>query len=157
MSTVQPRFAEIALAILLLFTVGSIYGWPIQQPKADAKVSKESKITTLLRERLAALKEIAAQAAKARENGTKSYVEVHEANEAVLRAELDLADTREERIAICEKLVTEAKKHEEHVATLAKTGQTQSFIQLKARIHRLEAEIDLERERAVTGQVKQKK
>jgi hypothetical protein len=132
--------------MLLLISSGS-YCWSGNAPPAPAAVPQDARVTTLLRERLATLQEIATQAVSAYKNGSASIVGVHEANEAVFRAELDLADSQKLRIAILEKLVAETKRHEEHVAHLAKTGTDQPFMVLKAKVHRLEAEVALEREK----------
>jgi septal ring factor EnvC (AmiA/AmiB activator) len=144
----QFRVPGIALALLLPLMAGSIYCWSGNAPPASAAPPQDAKVTTLLQERLDTLKAIAAQTAKDYESGYSSVVQVHEAAEAVLRAELDLADSQKARIAIHEKLVAEAKKHEEHVANLAKTGKEQNLVVLRAKVHRLEAEIALEREKA---------
>ncbi len=144
----QLRLTGIALALLLPLIASGIYYWSANAPPASAAAPQDARMTTLLRERLATLQEIATQAARDFESGSASVVGVHEANEAVFRAELDLADSQKLRIAIHEKLVAEAKKHEEHVAHIAKTGTAQPFMVLKAKVHRLEAEIALERAKA---------
>jgi hypothetical protein len=139
------RLAGIVLALSLPLLASGINSWSTNLPRASAAAPPDTRMTTLLRERLATLQEIAAQATGAFERGSASVMEVHAANEAVLRAELDLADSQKARIAIHEKLVMEAKKHEEHVARIA---MDQSFMLLRAKVHRLEAEIALEREKA---------
>jgi hypothetical protein len=81
-------------------------------PRAAAAEVKETKVTALLKERLATLKAIASQAAEQYKTGRASYTQVHEANQALYRAELDLCETREERVAMLEKMLEEAKLHE---------------------------------------------
>jgi hypothetical protein len=134
-------------ALLVLLFVGGTSFWSGNAPPAAAAVPKNAKVTKLLRERLAILRQIATQAARDFESGAASFVQVHAAKEAALRAELDLADSPKSRIAIHERLVAEAKQHEQHVAHLAQTGMDQPFTVLKAKVHRLEAEIALEREK----------
>jgi hypothetical protein len=144
MFTSRTRLSGIAL-VLLCTTVGGIwYGFAFE-PRAGAEQPKESKVKALLKERLAILRELAANTTKGYKQGSVSMKEVHEANETVLQAELELAETREERIPILEKFVAEAKNHEEHVAPAAKQGQPVPLLEAKA--HRLKAEIALERER----------
>jgi hypothetical protein len=143
----QHRLTGIALALLILVIAGGRTGWSVNAPPASAAEPKGEKVTALLRERLATLKEVAAEAVALYEKGSASIDQVHEADEAVLQAELDLADSPKARIAIREKLVAVAKKHEEHVSHLVKTGAGQPYMVLKAKVHRLEAEIALEREK----------
>lgn len=144
MLTSRTRWPGIAL-VLLCITAGGIWYGYVPAPRASAEQPKESKVKALLKERLAVLRELAAIAAKGQQQGVVSFKEVHEANEAVLQVELELAESREERIAVLEKFVAEAKLHEKHVAPAAKQGQ--SALLLEAKDHRLKAEIALERER----------
>lgn len=143
----QRRLAGIALALLLPLTAGGIYSWSANAQRASAEEPRDARVQALLRERLATLKDLATQTAAAYKGGTASFADVHAANEAVFRAELDLAESQRARIAIHEKLVAEAKQHEGHVAHLYQTGKAPSYLSLKARVHRLEAEIALEREK----------
>lgn len=145
MSTIQTRLLASTLALLLL-AVGTAY-WSGRTPPASAAEPKESNVNKLLQERLAVLKEFAALTRKAHESGYVPVTSVHDANEAVFRAELDLAETVESRIAILEKLLAEAKLHEEHVSLMSKAGSGQAFMVLRAKAHRLDAEIALEREK----------
>jgi hypothetical protein len=145
MFTSRTRLTGIAL-VLLGTTAGGIWYGFASEPRAGAEQPKESKVKALLKERLAVLRELAAIAAKAQQQRVVPFKEVHEANEAVLQVELELAETREERIPVLEKFVAEAKKHEEHVAPAAKLGLS-ALLLLEAKAHRLKAEIALERER----------
>ena len=144
MHTSRTRLPGIAL-VLLCTTAGGIWYGFATEPRAGAEQPKESKVKALLKERLAVLRELAAIAAKGQQQRVVAFKEVHEANEAVFQVELELAESGEQRIAILEKFVAEAKLHEKHVAPAADQGQ--SALLLEAKAHRLKAEIALERER----------
>lgn len=142
----QTRSTGIALALLCLTAGGIWYGFAhAPRAEAEAEQPKDSKVKTLLKERLAILRELAAITAKAQKQGVVSFQEVHEANEAVLQVELELAESPKERITILEKFLAEAKQHEKHVAPAA--GQGEPVLVLEAKAHRLKAEIALEREK----------
>ncbi len=147
LNMVVSRQRLTGIALLLLLLTGAVWLWSGNAPPASAAERQDAKVAALLRERLAALREIADQAAKLYARGSASVAEVHDANEAVLLAELGLADSPTERIAAREKLVAEAKPHDEHVAHLVKTGASDPLMALKAKVHRLEAKIALEREK----------
>ena len=143
----QLRRSVVTLAILFLLAASSIYYWSADAARASQARAAESRIKALLTERLATLKDLAAETVKSYQAGGARFTDVHAANEAMFRAELDLAESQKARLAIHEKLVAEAKQHEEHVGHLAKSETGRSLLPLKARVHRLEAEIAFEREK----------
>ena len=71
-----------------------------------------------------------------------------QANQRVLKAELELAKTDKERFAIHEKQVEVAKQIEELAEQHFKAGVARQVDVLNARADRLEAEIALERAKA---------
>lgn len=144
MLTSKRQHAVPVLVFLLLLT-GGIVDWPFAGPRADAAEPQDSKLKILLKERLAVLKEIAAQTEKAAKSGEVPFERVLRASEAVLKAELDLAESDKQRIAVFEKMVALAKQREEQAVNVVKMGQAPANLVLQAKVSRLEAEIALER------------
>jgi RNA polymerase sigma factor (sigma-70 family) len=116
---------------------------PLKAPGKNAKVEQ------LLKERLAALRDIATETdQRFKASGQASPDAVIHARLAVLKAELELAQSAKERVAIYEKNVALAKELEGIAEALFKAGRVPSSDRLKAKVYRLEAEIELEREKA---------
>jgi hypothetical protein len=135
------RVNRAGFALLLLAAV-----WFFGSTRTEAaEDAKDTKLTKLLKERLAILKEIAAETEKAFKSGAMQAERLIEANEAVLKAELDLCKSDKERIAVLEKLVTTAKQREEQFERLVKLAAIPNSALLKSKVSRLEAEIALER------------
>jgi len=132
--------------VSLLFAVAVGY-WSAQTGAlaAPAKNAVNAKLNSLLQERLTTLREAAAITSRAYETGIESFVEVMAANQAVHQAELDLCSTDKERIAIIEKMVSEAKNNEVIAAQQVARGAVPSSTALRAKANRLETEIGLER------------
>jgi RNA polymerase sigma factor (sigma-70 family) len=123
-----------------------------KQPPAGAqpaqKSTNDAKVRELLKERLATLKELVIFAEKAFQSGRGSPDDVAQARIQVARTELELCDTNKERVAVHERIVAFAKEWETAVKVRYDAGQTPVNEVLKARVFRLDAEIDLERARA---------
>ena len=73
-------------------------------------------------------------------------VEYRDANIALLRAEMDLCKTRDARLKILEKIVQFHTEYEAWVERKAANGRTTRIDVEKAKIARLEAQIELARE-----------
>jgi outer membrane protein TolC len=109
----------------------------------------ESKVRTLLKERLAALKQIVDETEKAyRGKGTAQIDDVLQANLAYHRAELDLCESDKDRVAVHEKMVKLAGESERAVSARFDSGSVSHTAVLAARVNRLDAEIALERAKA---------
>ncbi len=132
----------VLLALVISAGVGHLC---VDSRQAQAQQPKDSKLREMLKERHAALKEIAQHLAKGFLNGVVSVESLHEAEHAVLHAELDLCDTVKERTAVSEKIVVLCKKQEESAAEAVKSGAAPVNVFLRAKVNRLEAEIALER------------
>lgn len=145
MFTPAIRITGVRLAVMTLFLVSGIGYLSVYSPRASAQEPKAGKLKELLKERHATLKEIAAQTARAYQTRGVPIERLHEAEEAVLKAELDLCDSDKERIAVLEKLVALAKGQEEREMELVKAGSVPGTALLRAKANRLEAEIALER------------
>jgi hypothetical protein len=119
-------------------------------PKSDVKVptNTSSRTKALIQERLETLQKIADRVRLLNERGTVPNEAVRKANLRVYRAELDLCDeTAKDRIAILEKFVGVHKEIEDQISNLAKRGVVPTEDMDEARVNRLEAEIELEREK----------
>jgi len=140
----QFRATNILPAALIVLIAAAIGYWSTQAG-ALAAPAKDSKVNALLQERLTTLREAAATTSKAYETGIESFAEVIAANQAVRSAELEMCATDKERVALLEKMVTEAKGYETVAAQRAATGLVPAASGLRAKVNRLEAEIALER------------
>ena len=126
----------------LLF-IASTVGFSLRHtPPALAVEAKDSRVKTLLREKLSIAQKVAAQKTELYRAEAGSRVEVYEANQAVLNAELELCETTPERIAMLTKMLAEAVAYEKMI-----TGHPSipSTTVLMFKISRLDIEIALER------------
>lgn len=110
-----------------------------------AQEAEPSKLKTLLAERHSILKEVAAQISRAHKAGGVPITQVHEANQAMYEAELDLCDTIEERVAVLKKMLAAARDYERLVAKEVGAGEASTIATLRAKASRLEIEVALER------------
>jgi hypothetical protein len=117
-------------------------GEPKEQP------AKETKVQSLLKERLAVLRELAEELKEQSKKGTVSPLPAMRANQQVFKAELELCETAKERVAVLEKGVETAKELEKLVASHVESGALPKGNLQSARVERLDAEIALEREKA---------
>jgi len=119
--------------------------------------SGESKVRQLQKERLAALKEIAAEIKRLFNQGQTSVNMMLQADSAALKAELELCEHDVERVPVHEKLVANARELEGFDEQRFKAGRIPHSELLTAKVNRLEAEIDLERAKAkVASQMRPK-
>jgi hypothetical protein len=135
------RLAALLALGIALFLGGAFYG---AAPAADDP--PDARLKQLLREKQQLRKQAAEMIRRLQATGGgATAVEVIEAHLAALRAELDAAETREERIAALEKIVAEEKRREQMLMANVKGLSAMEQIDLKVR--RLDAEIALERAR----------
>jgi outer membrane protein TolC len=116
--------------------------------KAVRQTAGTSKLATLQMQRLALLKEIAQDYRKRFQTGQAGTEEVLRASLAVIRADLELKHTRTERIALRQQWVKETTDFEKLVEQQYKVGSVPHSAVDEAQVARLEAEINLERERS---------
>lgn len=114
-------------------------------PGAPSPESNDSNLGELLEERRVTLNEVASHTKKLYEVGMVSISEVTKANWALQEAELEMCQTDEERIAVLEKMVTEAKLLEKHSGKMFDEGLATFLETLNAKAGRLEVQIALER------------
>ena len=133
-----------AVALVGLIAVGG----RADNPKSNQPNQSSKKVKALQKERLATLKEIAAESENVFRHGRCPPEDVWQAKLLVLRAELELCDSDRERVAVHEKIVTLAKETEEMQTLRYKAARLSHSDLLTAKANRLEAEVALERAKA---------
>jgi RNA polymerase sigma-70 factor (ECF subfamily) len=116
-----------------------------KEGRAPEGAERESRLKALLKERLALLKQAAAEMEQAFQAGTVSAHAFMQAQRAVFQAELELCETDKERLVVHEKSVALAKDIEQAVEKQFEAGRVPRSFLLTAKAERLEAEIALER------------
>jgi hypothetical protein len=116
--------------------------------RVEAQASPSNKLHDLQEQRLAALRKLADISVEGFKNGQVSADELRSATRAEEEAELELCTSAQERVAVLEKAVAQAKLVEDQEARLAalKLGSETSV--LKATAERLHQEILLEQARS---------
>jgi RNA polymerase sigma factor (sigma-70 family) len=117
---------------------------PREKPPAVA-AAKESRVRTLLQERLKILRTRADRLRLMHQQNAASADEVRRADLRVLQAELELCETDRERLVVHEKIVGIYKAIEDHFRQLQQQNAVSSEVMQDATLNRLEAEIALER------------
>lgn len=107
-----------------------------------------AKIQDLQKKRLATLEKIVTYSKKAYESGQGSIESLIQASQQLAKAELDVAKTAKQRLAIHNKLLELAKEFEAVAEQRYKAGRIPIVEMLKARANRIEVEITLEKEKA---------
>lgn len=116
-----------------------------QESKSD---DSKKRVNELLQERLTVLDQIAKLQRKLYEQGEASIDSVLTAETEVLVGKLELATTRDERIAIRESLVEISRQLEAIAKKTVEAAEGAQSDVLKAKALRLRSEADLIRERA---------
>jgi len=119
-----------------------------EAPRSAAAEPKATKLQALLQERLATLREVAAQTIEQYRVGRMPFFRVQQAMEAAVSAELDLCASDKERITVLEKALAQAKEFQGVAEARLKTGMTLNTEVLMAKAARLDVEIALERLRS---------
>lgn len=144
----KVKVTGIVFATLLFMTSG-VWFSSVNRPKAQADEAKASKLKVLLKQKLLIVQEFASQMNELHRVGDTSFAQVHEATQAVRNAELELCDTSQERVAVLEKMLAEAKDCENQITRLVESGGGVSpGAVAKAKVNRLDVEIALERAKA---------
>ena len=114
---------------------------------AERQESYESELQQLLMERKRVLSRIVESMKIFLESGRAGFDEYRDANIALMRAEMDLCKTRDERLDILEKIVQFNKTCEAQVERRAAEGRAPKFDVDRAKVATLEAQIELAREK----------
>lgn len=145
MQTRKTKIVGFVFALTLLFIVGTNGLRPHNSLRATAADSNDSPLKQLLKERHTILSHVASQIADEYRAGKASFAEVHAANQALHKAELDQCNTDKERAAVLEKMVAEAKDNEKQAEAAYQARQAPVRSVLAAKVDRLEVQIALER------------
>jgi hypothetical protein len=113
----------------------------------EAGEQPDAKLRTLMKERLTTLREVETHLERAYREGQVPVDQFLHASAATLEAELELAESKDDRLSILQKGVELAKKSESFAAAAAKAGVAPPHELLKAKANRLAAEIAVEKEK----------
>src|SRR5262249_35800520 len=103
--------------------------------------AKDDKLKQLLKERLEVVRDLATKALEAYKNVPRtSYDHLRQAARMLLEAELDMCASDKERVAVLEKLVVQARKHEDEAKARFKAGLDVADVPLMAKADRLQVE-----------------
>lgn len=129
----------ISMSCVCLLFVFSSSVWPQEAKKANPRIKE------LQQKRLAVLEEIRDSAKKLFTQGVLSFEDVFETQREVLAARLEYADTRKERIKVCDEAIQEAAKWQELVKAQREAAQVTIVPVLKADAYLLEVQIAREK------------
>jgi hypothetical protein len=142
MSKYDWRFQSIVA--VLLFAGGFAAAVWIAVPDSHAADANAARINGLLSDRLTTLKQIATAVRAQQQAGLVTPDQMYAANQAVNGAELDMAQTDQQRVAALDRMLAEAKNYESLARSPAVLALDQNA-PLRARVARLDVEIALER------------
>ncbi|MFO0809040.1 MAG: hypothetical protein U0746_10480 [Gemmataceae bacterium] len=120
------------------------------KPAADKPPARmiDPKVKELLAERLAAVRQIHEELTRAFGLGATTSEGLHQAHLAVLNAELDLCESHKDRVAVLEKIVAAARAYEARSAKGVDISSAPALARARAKVARLDAEINLQRAKA---------
>jgi hypothetical protein len=118
--------------------------WLLHSAGAEAQTSRNGRVRDLQRQRLDTLRNLVKITTEHYKNGQANSDELWSATRAEDEAELDLCTSNDERIAILERIVAEAKMLEQQDAELVANKLLSRTLLLKATADRLLQEILLE-------------
>ncbi|HXD88024.1 MAG TPA: hypothetical protein VN641_16170 [Urbifossiella sp.] len=135
---------------ILVVMVAALLVSPASPHEGAASLTMEQtddsikKVKELKKERIAVLREMSDLLAKLFVAGRVPYGELGEGRRLLTEAEVEAANTDAERVELYKKLVAALKQDESLAETRYKAGRDTHATILKARAHRLGAEIHLE-------------
>jgi hypothetical protein len=134
----SPLYRRIAVCAACL-------AWFLWSNSDLAAADSAEKIRELRQRRLAILEEIQKVVSMQYGSGNVGYDAVHNASTAVLKAQLELCQTKQERVAVWRKLIDEAKQWNHYVEQGSEAGKRSEVDRLDSAIYLLDCEIGLER------------
>ena len=129
------------LSLVLASIAGLMYCG--DESLAVTQEPEDKELRALQESRRDTLKEVVAILDQAHQSGTIKVDEVLKANSALLEAELELATSQQERIAIFEKMLEAQTEIESSWSGKVNTGQARMTDLLTATAARIKTEIDL--------------
>jgi len=147
MTPAQFRLFGIVTFCLALVT-SSLWNSTEGLTNARAQEAKDARLKELQTEKVATLREVVIMYSTLYGQNRVDYAQVRESNRALHDAELELCDTDQERLPVLEKILAEAKQHEERQAAARDAARANYADVLKAKADRLDAEIALLRAKA---------
>ena len=140
-------------ASLALLTIVALAGCQreAKRPTLESSPAVEEELHRLLQERHQLLEGIAENAQRYVDAGRMTASEHTALKKAALLAKLDLCETRAERIEIREEIVSLDRKAEAWFERRAGSGRVGEGERDRARVRRIESEIELLRERRGQG------
>ena len=138
---IRPCFKVLPLPLLAVVLVGS---WFLHSVRGEAQTKPGGKVRELQEQRLATIRKLVDITTERYRTGQTSSDELLAATRARDDAELDLCTSNQERLAILERIVAQAKAREEQDAKLVANKLLPETSFLKAQADLLEQEIRLE-------------
>jgi hypothetical protein len=138
--------AVVSVGLIAVAVVIASAGFTEPAPAVDAAGAQ--KLAALQGERRDILREAVEGAEMLFRNARVEYSTVHRLSIELLNAELDLAPDRAARIAVRERILKQRQAMEEIVVAQKEAARTAEVTVLEAKADRLQAEIDLLREKA---------
>jgi hypothetical protein len=120
---------------------------PDPQKQVDARPRTGETLRALLVEKRDLLRQLVETSRRLFEGGELALEEMLRAKPALLEAELKLAETRRDRLAILEAMLGEAKQLEEVIRQRWERGEMTQTAVVNSKIFRLDAQIRLEEEK----------
>lgn len=145
----DPHLQEIVMrlfALPALFVLMATAG--AQSTSGEPSSESKTKIAALRKERIAALKELSATSMKLAQASRIEMSEVLDDQAALLKAELEVAGTDADRIALYKASIDNLKTLEEMARAQLNAGRGTMHSVLKVKARRLEVEIQLEQTKA---------
>jgi hypothetical protein len=142
---VRVNFKVLFFSVLVLLFASYVL---LFSRSVDAQANRSNKLHDLQEQRLATLSNLVNLTTERFKNGEMSADELYSATKAKEEAELELCTSNQERVAILERGVSEAKLIEDQETKLAASKLVSETSLLKATAERLQQEILLEQARS---------
>lgn len=142
------RHVRTGLIVAVLASCAGVGAGLVAMRPAYPADAKPARLDALLKERLATAKELYRLVVEKLNVGTAIVAQVNEVRTALLRAELEMCTTDEERVAALTRSLAEAKRIEDTVLKQIAEGLLAPVEAPCAKVSRLETEIELERMKA---------
>ena len=131
------KFSWIALNVLALLLIAQA-----SISASAAAEQSDARLKALQKERQTLLRRIVDQLTKLRDQGSASEMEILDANRAVVAAEYDSAESKEDRIAALQKSIDLEKKIRDVVSKIPEVSNTEK---IRLQLRGIDAEIALEK------------